>query len=113
MTDEPPAWVANPPTTSMPYEQARVAPQAFVYRLWDEYDNCLYVGQHYGVHPAVRVSDHKRSAWWSEVASYDYVTVDDPERLNDAEWCMIHMLQPKHNLARPVVTPTQDHHTPA
>jgi hypothetical protein len=70
----------------------------FVYRLWDAGGECLYVGQHTGVHPAVRITTHEREKpWWPEVARIDYAVVDGD--LNDAEVEQIHALLPKYNVA--------------
>jgi hypothetical protein len=67
----------------------------FVYRLWAEDGTCLYVGQHKGFHPSVRVAQHHNKDWWPEVARADYVEVDG--NLDHAETEQIRQLSPKHN----------------
>ena len=44
----------------------------FVYRLVDDHENVLYIGQHRGIHPGARVSRHKDKPWWPEVARWDF-----------------------------------------
>jgi hypothetical protein len=59
----------------------------YVYRMVDYRCNVLYVGQHRGIHPAVRVNQHKDKPWWSEVAGWDYEEIRG--NLNAAEQDLI------------------------
>jgi hypothetical protein len=69
----------------------------FVYRLWAEDGECLYVGQHTGFHPATRIAQHAREkTWWHEVARADYVEVLEGD-LYSAELRQICDLRPRYN----------------
>jgi hypothetical protein len=59
----------------------------FVYRLLDDRNNVLYVGQHTGIHPAARVDRHQSKPWWPEVARWDYEEITGD--LNAAEYELI------------------------
>lgn len=68
----------------------------FVYRMWDKDGNCLYVGQHAGLHPAARLAQHARDKfWWGEVCRIDYALVSGD--LDEAELEQIAELTPKYN----------------
>lgn len=71
-------------------------PRSWVYRLWNENGDCLYVGQHTGVHPATRVQSHRSQPWWNEVTGADYVEVLEGE-LDIAEKQQIHDLSARYN----------------
>jgi hypothetical protein len=91
--------VADPPTLSEPVELVVSDDSAaYVYRLWNEAGDCLYVGQTTRVHPILRAIQHKQQYWWPEVARADYVAVLDPSRLEDAERYEIVILKPKYNV---------------
>jgi hypothetical protein len=67
-----------------------------VYVLWDESRACLYVGQTRKRHPFLRIAQHARKSWWSEVAAVDFTPVE--VRVIDAfEQAQIRELNPKHN----------------
>jgi hypothetical protein len=68
----------------------------WVYRLWAEDGTCLYVGQHVGLHPAVRVYQHRDKSWWHEVSGFDFVEVLDGD-LDRAEEAQILDLAPEYN----------------
>lgn len=71
-------------------------PRAWVYRLWNENGDCLYVGQHTGIHPATRIQSHRNQPWWNEVAGADYVEVLEGD-LDIAEKQQIHDLNARYN----------------
>ena len=55
----------------------------FIYRLVDDREHVLYIGQHRGIHPATRVARHKDKPWWPEVARWDFEEITGD--LNAAE----------------------------
>lgn len=67
----------------------------FVYRLIDERANVLYVGQHTGIHPAVRIDQHQDKPWWPEVAGWDSEVITGD--LNAAENDLIRFWSGYHN----------------
>jgi len=73
-----------------------LTPRAWVYRLWNEDSDCIYVGQHRGFHPAVRVKAHRAQPWWNEVVRADYVEVLEGD-LDIAEKQQIHDLNARYN----------------
>ena len=74
-----------------------LTPQNWVYRLWNADGDCLYVGQHKGIHPVSCVRQHRtQQPWWHEVARADYVEVLEGE-LDIAEKQQIHDLNPRYN----------------
>jgi hypothetical protein len=77
-----------------------VKQRGFIYRCWDAEDNCLYVGQHTGIHPAVRIQSHRSKRWWPEVSRIDYVEVSEGEDLAEAEIAQIQQFNPRHNKQR-------------
>jgi len=71
--------------------------RSWIYRLWDAEGNCLYVGQHRGIHPAVRVNQHRvKQPWWDEVARADFVEVLDGD-LSAVEKQQIAALNARYN----------------
>jgi predicted DNA-binding transcriptional regulator AlpA len=71
-------------------------PRSWVYRLWNENGDCLYVGQHTGIYPATRVQSHRSQPWWNEVTGADYVEVLEGE-LDIADKQQIHDLNARYN----------------
>jgi hypothetical protein len=72
----------------------------YVYRLWDDRDKCLYVGQTKQAHPLLRVMQHKSKSWWPDVIRVDYVEVCDLSLLDETEIRQIRDLNPVHNVRR-------------
>ncbi len=70
--------------------------RAFVYRLWNADGACMYVGQHRGIHPAVRINQHRSQPWFGEVDHADFVEILDGD-LDIAEKQMIADLEPRYN----------------
>jgi hypothetical protein len=62
------------------FQRIDLSKRAFIYRLWNAKDECLYVGQHTGFHPAVRVAGHCRKPWWDDIAWADYFEVPSDTR---------------------------------
>jgi len=73
-----------------------------VYRLWNEDDSCLYVGQSTLCHPIIRIDQHRQKKWWGEVEKADFI----PCRralLDDFERYQILLLKPRFNVRRPAL----------
>lgn len=73
-----------------------MTPRKWVYRLWSIDGKCLYVGQHRGWHPSLRISQHRDKPWWRDVDRADYTEVVGD--LDDAEQEEIKLRHPVHNV---------------
>ena len=85
------------PAVSEPFE-LDLCQRAWVYRIWDKDDMCLYVGQTFALHPARRVREHMRTLWWEMVTRVDYFEVYDPHKLSVFERAEIRRLHPIFNV---------------
>lgn len=68
-----------------------------VYRLWNADNICLYVGQATRPHPLLRIADHQKKTWWTEVARADFIPCPYSALLDDFERYQISLLNPKYN----------------
>jgi hypothetical protein len=71
----------------------------WVYRLWNMYNICLYIGQTRAPHPWIRINGHRSERWWREIAKIDYIEVYDRRHLNKIEQRQIREHHPVHNIA--------------
>jgi predicted transcriptional regulator len=74
----------------------------YLYKLFAVDNTCLYVGKTQQAHPAFRIACHQTKDWWSEVAYVEYVEVLSGD-LSDAEYAMIQVLNPAHNIHHKIV----------
>lgn len=77
--------------------EVEISSHKYVYRLWDAFGACLYVGKHDGWHLAERVRRHHKLPWWNEVVRADYIKVLNGADLNATEGMQIRELHPRYN----------------
>lgn len=70
--------------------------RGWIYRLWDAWEQCLYVGQTTQWHPLLRIAQHRNKPWWREVKRVDWAEPLNAD-LDEAEQDMINKLNPRYN----------------
>jgi len=86
----------------------------WVYRMFDTYGGCLYVGKSLGTPLMQRLTQHlttinptHRKAWRGEVAKVDAAAFDTEEEASAEESLMIKRLSPKYNKSGKLAPGTQ------
>lgn len=69
----------------------------YVYRLFDDAGDLLYVGS--TKWPRERRYAHKKKAWWPEVESFRLTVYPNPEHARRVEWLAIATEHPRYNIA--------------
>lgn len=83
---------------------ARPNTTIYVYSLWNDQNDCLYVGT--TINLRRRFQEHARlTAWWPEATFYQDIPITNPVDARTVEKALIRAYQPEHNIRHTLYEP--------